>query len=310
MATILEAKNLTKFFRHQWTYRRIPVLNDFSLSIDEGEIFGVIGHNGAGKTTIFKLLLGLLRPNGGSVTFNGQPLTPDARAAIGFLPEHPYFYDYLTVQETLDFYARLYGMRSPARQERIATVVEQLQIGSKLRASLRTLSKGTLQRVGVAQAIMNDPRLVILDEPMSGLDPSGRHHMRELIQSLQQSGTTVIFSSHVLPDAEALCHRVGIIAAGQLREIVVLNHAQGPEAYMMAVTGVAATTLETLAKIASEPAQANGGNWVVRLPSATAVRAALDAIRRDNGLVESLTPLRPSLEQRFLACAGHAADID
>jgi ABC-2 type transport system ATP-binding protein len=152
--------------------------------------------------------------------------------------------------------------------------------------------------------------LVILDEPMSGLDPTGRHHMREIIQSLQHDGTTVIFSSHVLPDAEMLCHRVGIIATGQLREVVTLNHAQSPEAYVMAVTGVAAATLETLEKIASQPPRANGGNWVVRLPSPTAVRAALDAIRSDNGLVESLTPLQPSLEERFLACAGHATDID
>lgn len=310
MATILEARNLTKYFRHQWTFRRIPTLNGLSLAIAEGEIFGIIGHNGAGKTTLFKLLLGLLRPNDGTVTFEGRPLTPDARAAIGFLPEHPYFYDYLTVQETLDFYARLYGMRGAARRQRIAQIVEHVQLVPKLRASLRTLSKGTLQRVGIAQAIMNHPRLVILDEPMSGLDPTGRHHMREIIRSLQHEGTTVIFSSHVLPDAEMLCHRVGIIAAGQLREVVTLNHAQSPEAYMMAVTGVASATLETLEKIASEPPRANGGNWVVRLPSPTAVRAALDAIRSDNGLVESLTPLQPSLEERFLACAGHATDID
>jgi ABC-2 type transport system ATP-binding protein len=223
-----------------------PTLNGLSFAVEEGEIFGIIGHNGAGKTTMFKLLLGLLRPSAGTVTFDGAPLTPDARAAIGFLPEHPYFYDYLTVAESLDFYARLYGMRAAARQQRIAEIVEQVQLGPKLRASLRTLSKGTLQRVGIAQAIMNQPRLVILDEPMSGLDPAGRHHMREIIQSLQHAGTTVIFSSHVLPDAEALCSRVGIIANGRLREIVVLNHARQPEAYVMAVTGVESETLQTL----------------------------------------------------------------
>jgi ABC-2 type transport system ATP-binding protein len=310
MATILQIQNLTKYYRHQWTYRRILTLNNLNLSIDEGEIFGIIGHNGAGKTTMFKLLLGRLRPSAGTVTFDGGPLTPEARACIGFLPEHPYFYDYLTVQETLDFYARLYGMHRTARQERIAEIVEQVQLGPKLRASLRTLSKGTLQRVGIAQAIMNRPRLVILDEPMSGLDPAGRHHMREIIQSLQHAGTTVIFSSHVLPDTEALCNRVGIIAAGHLREVVVLDHAQAPEGYMMAVTGVESQTLETLEKIANQPPRAHGDNWVLRLPTSTAVRAALDAVRRDNGLVESLTPLQPSLEERFLACAGHASDLD
>ncbi len=139
MAIILEAQNLTKYFRHQWTYRRIQTLNGLSLAIEAGEIFGLIGHNAAGKTTLFKLLLGLLRPSAGRVIFDGSPLTADARAAIGFLAEHPYFYDYLTVQEMLDFYARLYGMRGAARQQRIAEVVEQVHLGHKLRASLRTL---------------------------------------------------------------------------------------------------------------------------------------------------------------------------
>jgi ABC-2 type transport system ATP-binding protein len=310
MATILIAENLTKYVRHQWTFQRIPILSGLNLTIEEGEIFGIIGHNGAGKTTTFKLLLGLLRPNEGHVTFEGQPLTPEARAAIGFLPEHPYFYDYLTVQETLDFYARLYGMSAATRRQRVAEVIEQVQLGPKRRASLRTLSKGTLQRLGIAQAIMNRPRLVILDEPMSGLDPAGRHHMRELIELQRQHGTTTIFSSHVLPDAEALCDRVGIIAAGRLHEVVELTRSRAPEAYVMAVTGVASATLETLERIANQPPQADGGNWLLRLPSSTAVRAALDAIRRDNGLVESLTPLQPSLEERFLACTGHAADLD
>jgi ABC-2 type transport system ATP-binding protein len=310
MSTILAAENLTKYFRHHWTFRRIRALSGLTFGIEEGEIFGVIGHNGAGKTTTFKLLLGLLRPSAGSVTFCGRPLTPGDRAEIGFLPEHPYFYEYLTVEETLDFYSRLYGMSAAARRRRIEEVLEQVQLAPKRRASLRTLSKGTLQRLGIAQAIISRPRLVILDEPMSGLDPAGRHHMRELIRSLERDGSTVIFSSHILPDAEALCDRVGIIAAGRLQDVVTIGRGRSPEAYLLAVAEVDSATLETLERIASRPPEANGSNWVLRLPNPTAVRHALDAVRRDNGIVESLTPVHVSLEERFLACAGNGSSLD
>ena len=310
MATILEARRLTKYFRNQWTFRRIYTLNGLDLEIEEGEIFGLIGHNGAGKTTTFKLLLGLLRPSHGTVAFCGAPLDPGARRAIGFLPEQPYFYDHLTVEETLDFYARLYGLRGAARRQRVADVLEQVQLSVKRRASLRTLSKGMLQRLGIAQAIVNRPRLVILDEPMSGLDPAGRFHMRELIRSLQRDGATVIFSSHVLPDTEALCDRVGILAQGRLLDVVPLRQDADPEAYVMNVRGVPARTLEALERIAARPPTRNGGNWLLHLPSPIAVRSALDVVCADDGIVESLTPVHPSLEERFLACAGNGTDRD
>lgn len=310
MATILAAENLTKYFRHPWTFRRIRTLSGLSFSVEAGEIFGIIGHNGAGKTTTFKLLLGLLRPSAGSVTFCGRPLAPRDRTEIGFLPEHPYFYEYLTVEETLDFYSRLHGMSATVRRRRIAEVLEQVQLDQKRRAPLRTLSKGTLQRLGIAQAIINRPRLVILDEPMSGLDPAGRHHMRELIRSLEREGSTVIFSSHILPDAEALCDRVGIIAAGRLKDVVTVGRGRSPEAYVMAVAEIDGATLETLERIANHPPEPNGSNWVFRLADPVAVRHALDAVRRDNGIVESLTPVHASLEERFLACAGDAPSLD
>jgi ABC-2 type transport system ATP-binding protein len=310
MAYILEARDLTKYFRHQWTYRRICTLEGLNLQVEEHEIFGMIGHNGAGKTTTFKLLLGLLRPSRGSVTFCGRPLTAEARAAIGFLPEQPYFYDHLTVEETLDFYGALCGLNRTKRRQRVSEVMELVQIAGKRRASLRTLSKGMLQRLGIAQAIINQPRLVILDEPMSGLDPAGRHHMRELVRNLHQEGATVIFSSHILPDAEALCHRVGIIAGGRLRDVVPLKRDDTPEAYLMSITGVDSSTIEALGRIADRPPEANGGNWLIRLSGSGAVRNALDTVRNDNGLVESLTPVHPSLEERFLACAGDVAAIE
>lgn len=310
MAVMLEATSLSKFFRNQWNFRRFPVLEDLTLTLDEGEIFGLIGHNGAGKTTSFKLILGLLRPSGGTVTFRGKPLSTAARAEIGFLPEQPYFYDYLTVEETLDFYGRLYGMRGAARRARVAEVIDQVQLGHKRSASLRTLSKGTLQRVGVAQAILNRPRLVILDEPMSGLDPAGRRHMRELIQSLRCDGTAVIFSSHILPDAEALCNRVGILAKGRLREIVQLHTGATPDAYDLAATDLTPSVLQALERIAGRPVHANGGNWIVRLPHGEAVRNAIDTIRDANGLIETLTPVHTSLEERFLSYVGTTATLE
>ena len=310
MGALLELQDLSKVVRHHWTMRQTCILDGLSLSIDAGELFGVIGHNGAGKTTTFKLLLGFLRPTRGEIRFCGRPLDVAARGEVGFLPEQPYFYDYLTVAETLGFYANLHGLSGADARRRVDEVMATLQLEPKRHARLRTLSKGTLQRVGVAQAIHNRPRLLILDEPMSGLDPVGRHHMRELIRGLQQTGTTVIFSSHVLPDAEALCSRVAILAGGRLRDVVVLDHDADPEAYLLAVRRVGAETVESLAKMAAAPPSADGGGWRVRLPSSDAVHQALDAVRRANGTIESLTPVHASLEERFLAHVKDDGGLD
>jgi ABC-2 type transport system ATP-binding protein len=310
MDMILEVSGLTKYFRNQWNFRRTCVLDNLNLRIQSGEVFGLIGPNGAGKTTTFKLLVGLLRPSRGEISFCGSPLQPAAHSAIGFLPEQPYFYDYLTVTETLDFYGRLYGLTAAARRRRVAELIEQVQLTAKRDSGLRTLSKGTLQRVGIAQALLNQPRLVILDEPMSGLDPTGRRYMLDLIRSLRQQGTTVIFSSHILPDAEALCTRVGILVQGQLREVVDLRGETSTPAYAMNVSMVDAATLATLEQIAGRPMVANGRHWQFTLPNPVAVHAALDAVRQQNGVIESLTPIHASLEERFLTYANHAASLD
>jgi ABC-2 type transport system ATP-binding protein len=245
------------------------------------------------------------------VTFGGgSPLTAASRAEIGFLPEHPYFYDYLTVRETLDLYARLYGLRGTRRTERINRVIEQLQLRHKSRAPLRTLSKGTLQRVGIAQAILNEPRLVILDEPMSGLDPTGRKFMRDLIGQLRRGGTTVIFSSHILPDAEALCQKVAILARGKVQEVIDLQRDRGASAYDLALRNVDYGTLDTLRDLLHAQVAANGDLHHVRLPNFAVVGQALDLVRQAGGSVESLTPIHPSLEERFLAHAGHDSTLD
>jgi ABC-2 type transport system ATP-binding protein len=310
MASLLEVRGLTKDVRHGWTMRRTRILDGLDLAIADGEVFGLIGHNGAGKTTTFKLLLGFLRPTSGDIRFDGRALDTAARAAIGFLPEQPYFYDHLTVEETLGFYAELHGLARADRRQRVDEVLAQVHLEPKRRARLRTLSKGTLQRVGVAQAILNRPRLLILDEPMSGLDPAGRHHMRELIRSLGRAGTTIIFSSHVLPDAEALCDRVGILAHGRLRDVVTMHRDADPAAYLLAVRRVTGDTLAELTRIAATAPIADGDEWRVRLSNPEAVRAALDAVHRARGAVESLTPVRASLEERFLAHVQDDGSLD
>jgi ABC-2 type transport system ATP-binding protein len=308
--SLVELRGLSKDFRQAWRRRRLRVLDGIDLTVHSGEILGFIGPNGAGKTTTFKCILGLLRPTGGSVRFAGAPLGVAERAAIGFLPEQPYFYDYLTVTETLSLYASLYGLAGAAARRRIEGVIDLVGLGHQRRAALRTLSKGTMQRLGIAQAILNQPRLLILDEPMSGLDPSGRHTMRELIRSLNTSGTTVIFSSHILPDAEVLCDRVAILSGGRLSEVVDLDRAQRADLYQLTVGPLAPTVLATLEQLSGTSAIANHRGWRLRLPGSEAVGPALDLIRSAGGNVESLVPAHPSLEDRFLAHVGAANDLE
>jgi ABC-2 type transport system ATP-binding protein len=186
-------------------------------------------------------------------------------------------------------------------------VIERVHLWHKRRARLRTLSKGTLQRLGIAQAILAHPRLLILDEPMSGLDPAGRAEMRALIRALSTEGTTIVFSSHILPDAEALCTRVGILARGRLCDVVRLDRDADPSAYLLAVRRVSAETLETLERLATTPPRVEGETWRVRLGGPDAVRAALDALHASTATLESLTPVHASLEERFLA---HMTDHD
>ena len=302
MGPVLELIEVTKYFRSNWVYRKIRAVDRLSLEVHEGEVYGLIGHNGAGKTTTFKLLVGLLQPTRGTLLWDGARLDgPRQREAIGFSPEQPYFYDYLTVRETLNFYGQLYGIGAAERRQRIDELTAAFQISSKLDAAMRTLSKGNLQRVAVAQAIMHRPRLAILDEPMSGLDPAGRKDMRDLILSLKQQGTTVLFSSHVLTDAEALCDRVAILAQGQLREVVDLgNNDTAPIAYSLIVLNPPSWTLEALGRLAAQAPTGGPQRWTVKLRDQAAVRVALAELQGTETSVEALLPERPSLEQRFL----------
>ena len=203
-----------------WRKRPRIALHPLELTVPEGEVFGYLGPNGAGKTTTLKLLMGLIFPTRGSARMLGADWRdPAIKAQVGYLPEQPYFYDYLTATELLDYFARLSGVRSGDRAPRVRASLERVGLAEQGHIQLRKFSKGMLQRVGIAQAVIHDPKLIFLDEPMSGLDPIGRREVRDLIQSLKDEGKTIFFSTHILSDAEALCDRVAVIHKGQVRGV-------------------------------------------------------------------------------------------
>src|SRR6188472_2018588 len=209
---------VNKTYKRTWPWEKpISALANVSLSVAQGEIFGFLGHNGAGKTTIMKILLGLLRATSGYAELLGSPVqNVDVRARIGYLPESPYFYDYLTAEEFLYFYGKLAGLHRETIRTRIPRLLEQVSLTEARQRQLRKFSKGMLQRIGLAQALIHDPELVILDEPMSGLDPVGRKEVRDIILSLRDQGITVFFSTHIVSDVEMVCDRVGILAKGTM----------------------------------------------------------------------------------------------
>ena len=218
--TIIATQDLRKVYRTGfWLKAAPPSLKQCSLEIYKGETFGLLGPNGAGKTTLLKLLLGIVRPTAGSATLMGEQVgDAETKAKIGYLPENPYFYDYLTGWEFLDYTAGLFGITGYAKKQRISELLDLVQLDrrSATKKQMRRYSKGMLQRVGMAQALMNDPEIVFLDEPMSGLDPTGRYQVREIILSLKAQGKTLFFNSHVLSDVEIICDRIAILDQGEL----------------------------------------------------------------------------------------------
>jgi ABC-2 type transport system ATP-binding protein len=214
---VIEVQGLTKDYRqHFWTPKR-RVLNNVSFEVRQGEIFGFLGPNGAGKSTTIKILLQIIYPSRGQALVMGKPLGDrSAKKHLGFLPENPYFYDYLTAHQFLSFHGSLYGLDESVLKKRIPAVLEMVGMRGTDKLHLRSFSKGMLQRIGIAQAIIHDPELVILDEPMTGLDPLGRREVRDLMIELQSRGKTIFFSTHILSDVESICHRVAILNKGKL----------------------------------------------------------------------------------------------
>src|SRR6201997_853121 len=304
--TAIEIKGLEKVYTIGFL-RKKPrqALFPLHLSIEDGEIFGFLGPNGAGKTTTLKLLMGLVFPTSGSARILGREWTdPAIKAQIGFLPEQPYFYDYLTAHELLDYYGQLSGVPAKDRKRRIEEVLQRVGLTDIKGVQLRKFSKGMLQRAGIAQAILHNPKLVFFDEPMSGLDPLGRREVRDLMEQLKQEGKTVFFSTHILSDAEALCDRVAIIHKGELRGVGAVED----------LTSTVQGKVEVIWQGRQIPAsmKALGADCHVSGENVRAVitegqqDAAIDALRRERIRLISITPLRTSLEAYFVEKLQHS----
>ena len=293
-AIIIE--QLTKTHRPTWPWQQpATVLRDVSFSVGQGEIFGFLGPNGAGKTTTMKIVLGLMQPTSGAVQLLGRPVQDvDVHKKIGYLPESPYFYDYLTAEEFLTFYGSLGGVSQTDLQKRIPALLERVGLTEARCRPLRKFSKGMLQRIGLAQALIHDPELVILDEPMSGLDPVGRKDVRDIILSLRDQGKTVFFSTHIISDVEMICDRVGILAkgtmlaVGRIEDLVSRHAAQSVANSIPVIKDAAIRVLQ------------RGSRCWMSLPGQQKLEEVLAAIRQAGGRLVSVIPHKGTLEELFL----------
>jgi ABC-2 type transport system ATP-binding protein len=282
-----------------WRKRPKCALKPLHLSVEEGEIFGFLGPNGAGKTTTLKMLMGLVFPTGGSARILGLDVNdPQVKAQIGFLPEQPYFYDYLTAHELLDYYGRLSGVSGKDLSSRMDKILERVGLRDVKGVQLRKFSKGMLQRVGIAQAILHEPKIVFFDEPMSGLDPMGRREVRDLMEQLKHEGKTVFFSTHILSDAEALCDRVAVIHQGELRAVgAVADLTAGVQGKIEIVWQ--GTTVPASIKAMGAECHVTG-DTVRAVLAEESQDLAVDALRREHLRLVSLVPVRTTLEQYFV----------
>jgi ABC-2 type transport system ATP-binding protein len=300
----IETEGLTKdYLVGFWRPRPYRALDALTLSVEPGEIFGFLGPNGAGKSTTLKLLMQLIFPTAGSARILDRPVGDvSVRRRIGFLAENPYYYDYLTAEELLTYFARLFGYSASDARTRVARVLDQVGLGRERRMRLRQFSKGMVQRVGLAQALLNDPEVVFLDEPMSGLDPLGRRDVRDLILSLRARGCTVFFSSHILSDAEALCDRVAIVAQGKLAAAGRLNELLAFElqGWELVVSGVPAALHAQLASRFATVTPLSHDRIAVKLAADAQPDRVMTALAADGARIESLNPIRHTLEDLFM----------
>jgi len=286
-----------------WRKRPYRALDSLTLDVAEGEVFGFLGPNGAGKTTTLKLLIQLVFPTSGRAEILGRPVGDLAvKRHIGYLPENPYFYDYLTAEELLIYFAGLFGISGAEARTRTSRLLDEVGIGAERRLQLRKFSKGMLQRVGIAQALVNDPELVIFDEPMSGLDPLGRRDVRALILRLRDRGCTVFFSSHVLSDAEALCSRVAIlakgrmVAGGRMTDLAQFS----VHGWELVVGGMTEAMLAPLRSRARRIVQISEGRYAIDLPLESQPERILVELTAAGAALVSLNPIRDTLEDYFV----------
>ena len=309
---IVKVENIVKDFRPGFGLVRKRVLHGISFSVQQGEIFGFVGPNGAGKTTTLKILMGLIHAQGGSATILGHDIRENEfRKHVGFLPENPYFYDFLTGSEFLNFYARVSGVPARERPECVALLLEQVGLAHAGQARLRTYSKGMLQRIGIAQAIVHDPDIVFLDEPMSGLDPIGRKEIRDLILRLNGEGKTIFMNTHILSDVEMLCHRVAILVNGKIRytgssEEFLASEERSADVVLARLPADAVMIIEERFGVSM---RGQGDHVEMRIPEKEVkdlLRLALDT---DSEIV-SVTPHRVSLESIFLSAVSQGSEQD
>jgi ABC-2 type transport system ATP-binding protein len=306
-------EGLTKdFLLGFWRKRPVRAVDNLDLSVEKGEVFGFLGPNGAGKTTTLKMLMNLLHPTSGRAWILGEPLdSVSMHRRIGFLPENPYFYDYLTARELLVYVARLFGIPRRVVDGKVAELLERVGLGDAADTQMRRFSKGMIQRIGIAQALVNDPELVFLDEPMSGLDPLGRREVRQVIGALKSRGVTVFFSSHILPDVEALCDRVAIMNRGRLQAAGALNEIlkvkiEGHEVILAGADRAVAAGLSSMC----DQTTALGDRLCLRAATSAQVEAIVKCALSNGAVLISVNPIRPSLEDYFFQeislGSGHA----
>jgi ABC-2 type transport system ATP-binding protein len=299
MPDAIRIENLEKAFRLGFIPKTKEILKGITFSVREGEIFGYLGPNGAGKTTTIKCLLGLIFPDKGTIEIFGQPhLSARARQSLGFLPENPYFYDYLTAREFLEFYADLFGLSRREKDGRIAALLKLVGLERAAGLQLRKFSRGMLQRIGLAQALVNDPKLVILDEPLGGLDPLGRKEIRDIIMRFKREGKTVFFTSHILQDIEMICDRVAIIVGGRVVKQGTLRDLVSEKVIFteMTVAGLPAETFSGL----GESVSVQGERVLLRVYDEKRVGDILDLVRENKGKLVSLSPRTETLEDIFV----------
>ncbi len=299
MAAVLKVEDLHKSFKVGFLLRKKKILKGISLSVEEGEIFGYLGPNGAGKTTTIKCILGLIHAEKGKIEIFGHPhLSLKAKEKIGFLPENPYFYDYLTASEFLHFYSQLFLMEKKEKEEKIKNMLRIVGLETAANLQLRKFSRGMLQRIGLAQALLNDPSLVLLDEPLGGLDPLGRKELRDVIIRLKEEGKTVFLSSHILQDIEMICDRVAIIVSGEIINQGSLHELVSERILFTEITlsGLDDKDLEGL----GESFSVKGGRMLLKVLNEDNVERILELVHSKKGKIHSLTPRTETLEDIFV----------
>lgn len=311
MPAAIETEGLTKdFLVGFWRPKPHRALDALTLSVEPGEVFGFLGPNGAGKSTTLKLLMQLIYPTKGVARILGKPVGDvEVKKRIGFLAENPYYYDYLTAEEVLAYFARLFGYSGSDVASRVSRVLDEVGIPQYRKTRLRALSKGNLQRVGLAQALINDPEVIFLDEPMSGLDPIGRSQVRDLILRLRQRGCTVFFSSHILSDAESLCSRVGIMAQGRLVASGRVSDMVAFElkGWELVVSGLSDEESERLRSRVRGITPLKHGRFTLHLPPDAQPEALIAELRAGGASLVSLNPVRETLEEYFVKQVAAAA---